>query len=248
MTRPTSDRDADLVVVNTCSVRERAEDKLYTRLGEIREMARETGRDPIVAVTGCVAQQEGAALLARSPGIIDLIVGTQRVKMLPVLVQQKVESRALPAIDVSTPYDEPSFPLGITRRTDAGQGLRDDHRGLQRFLQLLRRAVHPRARADAAEGRDSGRSRASRGKRLQGSAAPRADREPLPGAGRSGRAISRHCSRRSTRSPASSASASPARIRGTRRDRLIAAVRSLPKVCKHLHLPVQSGSTPRAPA
>ena len=48
-----SDRDADIVVVNTCSVRERAEEKLYTRLGEIREMARETGRDPIVAVTGC---------------------------------------------------------------------------------------------------------------------------------------------------------------------------------------------------
>ena len=47
-----SDRDADVVVVNTCSVRERAEDKLYTRLGEIREMASETGRDPIVAVTG----------------------------------------------------------------------------------------------------------------------------------------------------------------------------------------------------
>ena len=44
-----SDRDADIVVVNTCSVRERAEEKLYTRLGEIREMARETGRDPIVA-------------------------------------------------------------------------------------------------------------------------------------------------------------------------------------------------------
>ena len=67
-----SDADADLVVVNTCSVRERAEEKLYTRLGEIREMARETGRNPIVAVTGCVAQQEGEALLARSPGIIDI--------------------------------------------------------------------------------------------------------------------------------------------------------------------------------
>ncbi|MCC7127113.1 MAG: tRNA (N6-isopentenyl adenosine(37)-C2)-methylthiotransferase MiaB, partial [Acidobacteria bacterium] len=113
-----SDRDADIVVVNTCSVRERAEDKLYTRLGEIREMARETGRDPIVAVTGCVAQQEGEKLLARSPGVIDIIAGTQRVKMLPMLVQQKAASRSRPAIDVTTPYDEPSFPLGITRRAD----------------------------------------------------------------------------------------------------------------------------------
>ncbi len=151
-----SDRDADVVVVNTCSVRERAEDKLYTRLGEIREMARETGRDPIVAVTGCVAQQEGAALLTRSPGIIDLIVGTQRVKMLPVLVQQKLESRGLPAIDVSTPYDEPSFPLGITRRTDAAKAYVTIIEGCNDFCTLLCRAVHARPRADAAQGRDPG--------------------------------------------------------------------------------------------
>ena len=91
-----SDRDADIVVVNTCSVRERAEEKLYTRLGEIRDMARETGRDPIVAVTGCVAQQEGQALLSRSPGVIDIIAGTQRVKMLPLLVERSQAARSLP--------------------------------------------------------------------------------------------------------------------------------------------------------
>ena len=65
--RAESDTDADLVVINTCSVRERAEEKLYTRLGEIKEMGRELGRDPIVAVTGCVAQQEGGKLIKRSP-------------------------------------------------------------------------------------------------------------------------------------------------------------------------------------
>ena len=57
--------DADVVVINTCSVRERAEEKLYTRLGELRQMAAEHGHDPIVAVAGCVAQQEGEALLKR---------------------------------------------------------------------------------------------------------------------------------------------------------------------------------------
>ena len=56
-------RDADVVVINTCSVRERAEEKLYTRLGEIRQASNETGRMPVVAVAGCVAQQEGGALL-----------------------------------------------------------------------------------------------------------------------------------------------------------------------------------------
>src|SRR5881628_609421 len=65
--------DADVVVINTCSVRERAEDKLYTRLGELRQMSTETGRDPIVAVAGCVAQQEGEAIRRRAPGIADVI-------------------------------------------------------------------------------------------------------------------------------------------------------------------------------
>src|SRR5581483_3795833 len=57
--------DADVVVINTCSVRERAEEKLFTRLGELRELGAELGRDPIVAVAGCVAQQEGPAIQAR---------------------------------------------------------------------------------------------------------------------------------------------------------------------------------------
>ena len=67
---------ADVVVINTCSVRERAEEKLYTRLGEIRQAGEETGRTPVVAVAGCVAQQEAGALLKRS-STIDVIVGTQ---------------------------------------------------------------------------------------------------------------------------------------------------------------------------
>ena len=49
--------DADVVVINTCSVRERAEEKLYTRLGELRQLAREQRHDPIVAVAGCVARR-----------------------------------------------------------------------------------------------------------------------------------------------------------------------------------------------
>jgi tRNA-2-methylthio-N6-dimethylallyladenosine synthase len=67
--------DADVVVINTCSVRERAEEKLYTRLGEIRQASEESGRAPVVAVAGCVAQQEAGALLKRSKMIA--VVGTQ---------------------------------------------------------------------------------------------------------------------------------------------------------------------------
>src|SRR5918995_1688033 len=51
--------EADVVVINTCSVRERAEDKLYTRLGHLKGLNRATGHAPLVVVAGCVAQQEG---------------------------------------------------------------------------------------------------------------------------------------------------------------------------------------------
>src|SRR3954465_4240727 len=83
--RTHDDHDADVVVINTCSVRERAEEKLYTRLGEIRASNAETGRAPIVAVPGGVAQQEAGALLRRSP-LVDVVVGTSALKQLPGLI------------------------------------------------------------------------------------------------------------------------------------------------------------------
>src|SRR6478735_4407122 len=85
--------DADVVVINTCSVRERAEEKLYTRLGELRVLAAEQGHDPIVAVAGCVAQQEGAAIFKRSPGVADVVIGTQALRRLPVLVEQAAQKK-----------------------------------------------------------------------------------------------------------------------------------------------------------
>ena len=82
-----------MIVINTCSVRERAEEKLYTRLGELRVLEEETGHRPVVAVAGCVAQQEGQALLRKSTGhVIDVVIGTQQLKMLPVLVANAAQS------------------------------------------------------------------------------------------------------------------------------------------------------------
>src|SRR5687768_7116232 len=122
---PTSeDADADVIVINTCSVREHAEEKLYTRLGELRVLREETGHHPVVAVAGCVAQQEGQALVRRSNGhVIDVIMGTQQLKMLPVLVEKSVGRSVSPPASHSTeininPWDDVTFPLGITRRGD----------------------------------------------------------------------------------------------------------------------------------
>src|SRR4026209_2411228 len=128
--RTEDDRDADVIVINTCSVREKAEEKLYTRLGEIRVMGEETGAQPVVAVAGCVAQQEGDKLLSKSNGqVIDVLLGTQSLKMLPMLVSEarrqaseRIDaprtSNLRPRIDLN-PYDDVSFPLGVARRQDA---------------------------------------------------------------------------------------------------------------------------------
>jgi tRNA-2-methylthio-N6-dimethylallyladenosine synthase len=238
-----TDREADLVVVNTCSVRERAEDKLYTRLGEIREMARETGRDPIVAVTGCVAQQEGEALLARSPGIIDIIAGTQRVKMLPMLVARTRETRAFPAIDVTTPYDEPSFPLGITRRRDPVKAYVTIIEGCNDFCAFCvvpYTRGHERMRAKSEILREVADAAASGRREVQllGQIVNHYHAPDDPACDFPGLLEAVHdvpgIDRIRFASP---------HPRHTS-DRLIAAVRDLPKVCKHLHLPVQSGSTP----
>src|SRR4029453_6669152 len=111
------DGDADVIVINTCSVRERAEEKLFTRLGELKQRAIEEGSRPIVAVAGCVAQQEGDRILRRSSAV-DVIIGTQNIRRLPMLVDDAVEGRTRGPMDALEPLDDVSFPLGIAGRLD----------------------------------------------------------------------------------------------------------------------------------
>ena len=106
--------EADLVVLNTCSVRERAEEKLFTRLGEIRESA--GARKPVIAVTGCVAQQEGERLL-KGGSRVSVVVGTQAMRELPKLAREVLSQPTRPRVDIN-PYEDVSFPLGLVRRTD----------------------------------------------------------------------------------------------------------------------------------
>ena len=76
---------ADLVLINTCSVREKPEHKVYSALGRYRHLKEERGT--IIGVTGCVAQQEGERLLDRVP-FLDLVIGTHALSSLPDLVRQ----------------------------------------------------------------------------------------------------------------------------------------------------------------
>jgi len=82
-----SAEDADVIVLNTCHIREKASEKVYSELGRIRKMKAETGRSPVVAVAGCVAQAEGAEILRRAP-VVDLVVGPQSYQRLPELLRQ----------------------------------------------------------------------------------------------------------------------------------------------------------------
>jgi tRNA-2-methylthio-N6-dimethylallyladenosine synthase len=80
--------DADLVILNTCHIREKAADKVYSDLGRFKEMKderRAAGKDFVVAVTGCVAQAEGAEIVARAP-VVDLVIGPQSYHRLPEML------------------------------------------------------------------------------------------------------------------------------------------------------------------
>jgi tRNA-2-methylthio-N6-dimethylallyladenosine synthase len=98
--------DADLVILNTCHIREKASDKVYSELGRLRAMksARASeGRQMIVAVAGCVAQAEGEEMLRQAP-VIDIVVGPQVYHRLPELVARaRVRARVVdtefPAVD-----------------------------------------------------------------------------------------------------------------------------------------------------
>ncbi len=82
--------DADLVLLNTCHIREKAAEKVYSELGRIRQLKQaraETGRDTIVGVAGCVAQAEGREIIRRAPAV-DLVIGPQTYHRLPDAVRR----------------------------------------------------------------------------------------------------------------------------------------------------------------
>src|ERR1700742_2838068 len=82
--------DADLVILNTCHIREKASEKVYSELGRLRvarEEAARKGRDMKIAVAGCVAQAEGEEIIRRAP-VVDVVVGPQSYHHLPQLLER----------------------------------------------------------------------------------------------------------------------------------------------------------------
>jgi tRNA-2-methylthio-N6-dimethylallyladenosine synthase len=111
--------DADLVLLNTCSIREKAVHKVYSELGRLRE---EKQRRPLlVGVTGCLAQQEQAALFKRAPHI-DFVLGTMALRQLPRLVAEAQAGKAR-VIDTGEYPDNHLFPPSVARRRDTAKAL-----------------------------------------------------------------------------------------------------------------------------
>ena len=111
--------DADLVLLNTCSIREKAVHKVYSELGRLRE--EKLRRPLLVGVTGCLAQQEQAALFKRAPHI-DFVLGTMALKQLPRLVAEARSGKAR-VIDTGEYPDNHLFPPDVTRRRDTAKAL-----------------------------------------------------------------------------------------------------------------------------
>ncbi|HEX2531000.1 MAG TPA: tRNA (N6-isopentenyl adenosine(37)-C2)-methylthiotransferase MiaB [Burkholderiaceae bacterium] len=95
--------DADLILLNTCSVREKAEEKVFSDLGRLREL-KETKPDLIIGVAGCVASQEGEAIIKRAP-YVDLVFGPRTYHRLPGMLRRRRET-GRPQVDVTFPEIE----------------------------------------------------------------------------------------------------------------------------------------------
>ena len=232
--------DADVVLINTCSVRDHAEAKLYTRLGELRVIAEEQGHNPIVVVAGCVAQQEGAALLKRSPGVADIIVGTQAIKRLPMLME-RAEAARRPVVDLD-PFEDVTFPLGVTRRSDPVKAYVTIIEGCNEFCSFCvvpytrgHERMRPKADilAEVREAAASGR----REIQLLGQIVNHYQAPDDPGCDFAALVEAVHDIDDVQR--IRFASPHPRHVTPGFLD----AMARMPKICRHLHLPVQSGST-----
>ena len=99
---PTQDvEEADLILFNTCSVREKAQEKVFSDLGRVKHLKK---KGVLIGVGGCVASQEGAAIIERAP-FVDVVFGPQTLHRLPELLRQRDEQRR-PQVDISFPEIE----------------------------------------------------------------------------------------------------------------------------------------------
>jgi len=225
-----SPRDADLVVFNTCSIRQKAEQKFYSELGRIKEL-KERKPGLTIAVAGCIAQQEGKNILKRVP-YVDHVLGPQNIHMVRDILKSKI---ARIAIDDNQLIADTELPV---ERKDEVRAWINIMYGCNNFCSYC---IVPYTR-----GRERSRPSGSILNEIRGLAEKGYLEITLLG--------------QNVNSYASDISfpellKAVDKIEGIKRlrfvtshpkdlsDQLIAAIRDCEKVCEHIHLPLQSGST-----
>jgi tRNA-2-methylthio-N6-dimethylallyladenosine synthase len=228
---------SDLVLLNTCSIRDKAEQKVYSQLGHLRWLKRENP-ELIIGVCGCVAQQEGERIQQRLP-FVDLVFGPQNIPKLPALLAQVHTHRQQFSDLVDNPlWDEQLFPL---RRESPWQAWVTVMQGCDKFCTFC---VVPYTR-----GREQSRPPMAIVQEVQGLAAEGYKEVTLLG---------QNIDSYGKRSPEGKDLADLLEmlhpIDGIQRirfitshprdftDKLMRTVGTLDKVCEYIHLPVQSGS------
>ena len=150
--------DADLVILNTCHIREKASEKVYSELGRLRVMKDEAarhGRQMNIAVAGCVAQAEGEEIIRRAP-VVDVVVGPQSYHHLPQLLAKA--KRAGRALETEFPVEDkfgflpPPKPDAIRARGISSFVTVQE--GCDKFCTFLRGALHARRGSFAPRRKD----------------------------------------------------------------------------------------------
>ena len=227
---------ARLVLYNTCSIREKAAQKIYSRLGAYRKYP---GEEKIIGVLGCVAQQEGEEIFERSPWV-RLVCGSASYSKLPDLIQElEAGNRRVMGLDKDT--DE-TFETAITRRDNPFRAYLTIIEGCDKACSYC---VVPFTRGP---------------ERSKASASVLEEVRRLADAGYSdiqllGQTVNSYCDPSSRHMSFAELLVAVAMVNGIRRVRfttshprdfgrdIVEVIDAVPELCNHVHLPVQSGST-----
>jgi len=114
--RTNTPEDADIILFNTCSVREKAQEKVFSDLGRVKHL-KKSNPNLIIGVGGCVASQEGKAIVERAP-YVDVVFGPQTLHRLPQLIQKRRDTHRS-QVDISFPEIEKFDNLPLARNTGA---------------------------------------------------------------------------------------------------------------------------------
>ena len=167
--------DADLILFNTCSVREKAQEKVFSDLGRVKHLK---ARGTLIGVGGCVASQEGAAIVERAP-YVDLVFGPQTLHRLPDDARRGARASGRPQVDIRFPEIE-KFDHLPPARVDGPTAFVSIMEGCSKYCSFCVVPVHARRGSLAAVRRRAGRGRRSRRPGRARSDAARPERQRLP--------------------------------------------------------------------